>query len=64
MYLTDQLWRLGTSKMAGQRCLTGPGHVWQVLTSGKMVLLDKLLRRLKDTGHRCVPHSHSDIPFV
>ena len=24
-----------------------------VLTSGKMVLLDKLLRRLKDTSHRC-----------
>lgn len=27
-----------------------------VLTSGKMVLLDKLLRRLKDTGHR---YSHT-----
>ena len=24
-----------------------------VVTSGKMVLLDKLLRRLQDTGHRC-----------
>ena len=24
-----------------------------VVTSGKMVLLDKLLRRLKETGHRC-----------
>ena len=23
------------------------------VTSGKMVLLDKLLRRLKETGHRC-----------
>lgn len=25
-----------------------------MLTSGKMVLLDKLLTRLKETGHRCV----------
>lgn len=30
-----------------------------VVTSGKMVLLDKLMKRLKETGHRCVslrPH--------
>ena len=27
-----------------------------IVTSGKMVLLDKLLRRLKDTGHRCMVH--------
>ena len=26
-----------------------------VVTSGKMVLLDKLMRRLKETGHRCRP---------
>jgi chromodomain-helicase-DNA-binding protein 1 len=26
-----------------------------VVTSGKMVLLDKLMRRLKETGHRCAP---------
>ena len=26
-----------------------------VVTSGKMVLLDKLLRRLHETGHRWVP---------
>ena len=25
-----------------------------VVTSGKMVLLDKLMKRLKETGHRCV----------
>ena len=24
-----------------------------VVTSGKMVLLDKLMKRLKETGHRC-----------
>ena len=28
-----------------------------IVTSGKMVLLDKLLRRLKDTGHRQDPRS-------
>jgi SNF2 family DNA or RNA helicase len=26
-----------------------------VVSAGKMVLLDKLLRRLKETGHRCRP---------
>ena len=26
-----------------------------VVSAGKMVLLDKLLRRLKETGHRCAP---------
>lgn len=25
-----------------------------VVTSGKMVLLDKLMKRLKESGHRCV----------
>jgi chromodomain-helicase-DNA-binding protein 1 len=28
-----------------------------ILTSGKMVLLDKLLRRLRDTGHRVLVFS-------
>ena len=28
-----------------------------VLTSGKMVLLDKLLTRLRETGHRSVRHA-------
>ena len=64
MCLANRLWRLWTGKNAVQRCLTTPGRVWQVLTSGKMVLLDKLLRRLKDTGHRCAPRSHSDNSFV
>lgn len=26
-----------------------------VVSAGKMVLLDKLMRRLKETGHRCLP---------
>lgn len=30
-----------------------------IVTSGKMVLLDKLLRRLKDTGHRVLIFSQS-----
>ena len=37
-----------------------------IVTSGKMVLLDKLLKRLKQTGHRCgplglQPRQHHDI---
>lgn len=32
-----------------------------VVTSGKMVLLDKLLRRLRDTGHRSA-ESHPPPP--
>ena len=32
-----------------------------IVTSGKMVLLDKLLRRLKDTGHRCCPSSAAPV---
>ena len=28
-----------------------------VVTSGKIVLLDKLMKRLKETGHRCVQGS-------
>ena len=30
-----------------------------VVTSGKMVLLDKLMKRLKETGHRSVSLTHS-----
>lgn len=30
-----------------------------VVTSGKMVLLDKLLRRLRDTGHRVLVFSQA-----
>ena len=38
-------WRGGDDASAAERL---------VATSGKMVLLDKLLRRLKETGHRWV----------
>ena len=30
-----------------------------VVSSGKMVLLDKLMRRLKETGHRCTSRGRS-----
>ncbi len=33
-----------------------------VVTSGKMVLLDKLLTRLKQTGHRWAPRAGAGTP--